>query len=73
MNLRKRGVTGGIMGVVLGSCLKINEFELQLRYYINFRINTLGKGMNSLILTYPPSNYDLNCTIANLLKGYIWQ
>ena len=26
------------------------EFELQLRYYIHFRTNTLGKDMNSLIL-----------------------
>ena len=26
------------------------EFELQSRYYVHFRINTLGKGMNPLIL-----------------------
>ena len=31
-------------GIVVG------EFELQSRYYIHFRANTLGKGMNPLIL-----------------------
>ena len=24
----------------------VSEFELQLRYYVHFRANTLGKGMN---------------------------
>ena len=28
----------------------VNEFELQSRYYVHFRTNTLGKGMNPLIL-----------------------
>ena len=28
----------------------VSEFELQLRYYVHFRANTLGKGMNLLIL-----------------------
>ena len=28
----------------------VREFEHQLRYYIHFRANTLGKGMNPLIL-----------------------
>ena len=28
----------------------VSEFILQLRYYIHFRANTLGKGMNPLIL-----------------------
>ena len=27
-----------------------SEFVLQSRYYVHFRANTLGKGMNSLIL-----------------------
>ena len=27
----------------------VNEFELQSRYYVHFRTNTLGKGMNPLI------------------------
>ena len=28
----------------------VSEFVLQLRYYVHFRANTLGKGMNPLIL-----------------------
>ena len=28
----------------------VSEFELQSRYYVYFRTNTLGKGMNPLIL-----------------------
>ena len=29
--------------------IKVSEFELQSRYYVHFRINTFGKGMNPLI------------------------
>ena len=28
----------------------VREFELHLHYYIDFRTNSLGKGMNPLIL-----------------------
>ena len=28
----------------------VREFVLQSRYYVNFRANTLGKGMHPLIL-----------------------
>ena len=28
----------------------VSEFKLQLRYYVHFWTNTLGKGMNPLIL-----------------------
>ena len=28
----------------------VREFELKSRYYVHFRANTLGKGMNPLIL-----------------------
>ena len=28
----------------------VSEFELQSRYYVHFRTNTLGKSMNPLIL-----------------------
>ena len=31
----------------------VSEFVLQSRYYVHFRANTLGKGMNPLIL--PPA------------------
>ena len=33
------------------SDILISDFEHQSRYYIQFRTNTLGKGMNSLIPT----------------------
>ena len=33
---------------------EISEFELQSHYYFHFRINTIGKGMNTLI---PRLNY----------------
>ena len=29
----------------------VNEFELQSRFYVHFRVNTFGKGMNPLILS----------------------
>ena len=45
-----------------------SEFELQLRYYIPFRTNTLGKGMNPF---YPPS-YGLNSTTTVLFEGGLW-
>ena len=34
---------------VLDCDIVINEFEFQSRYYVHFRANTFGKGMNSLI------------------------
>ena len=30
--------------------ITVSEFELQSRYYVHFRVNTLGKGINNLIL-----------------------
>ena len=41
----------------------VREFVLQSRYYVHFRANTLGKGMNT---PYPPS-CRLNSTITVLL------
>ena len=29
----------------------VSDFELQPRFYVHFRANTIGKGMNSPILT----------------------
>ena len=46
----------------------IREFELQSRYYVHFRANTLGKGMNPVI---PPS-YGLNSTTTVLLGEWVW-
>ena len=34
----------------MDSEIVVSEFELQSRYYVHFRANTLGKGMNPFIL-----------------------
>ena len=34
----------------MDSGIVVREFELQSRYYVHFRANTLGKGMNPPIL-----------------------
>ena len=39
----------GVVANVLNYDIVLSEFELQSRYNIRFRINTLGKGMTSLI------------------------
>ena len=33
----------------MDSEIEVSEFVLQSRYYVHFRENTLGKGMNPLI------------------------
>ena len=40
---------GGVINV-LDYGIVISEFELQLRYHVHSRANTLDKGMNPLIL-----------------------
>ena len=40
----------GVMVKVMDCGYVVSEFVLQSRYYIHFRANTLGKGMNLLIL-----------------------
>ena len=40
----------GVMVKAMDCRIVVSEFELQSRYYIHFRTNTLGKGMNPLIL-----------------------
>ena len=40
----------GVMVEAMDCGIVVREFVLQLRYYVHFRINTLGKGMNPLIL-----------------------
>ena len=49
MNLCPRGV----MVKAMNCGIVVREFVLQSRYYVHFRANTLGKGMNPLIL--PPT------------------
>ena len=44
-----------------------SEFELQSRYYVHIRTNTLGNGMNP---TYPPS-FGLNSTKTVLLDEWL--
>ena len=38
------------MAKAVDSWIVVSEFEVNLRYYVDFRINALGKGMNPLIL-----------------------
>ena len=40
----------GVMVKATDSGIAVSEFELQSNYYVHFRTNTLGKGMNLLIL-----------------------
>ena len=46
----------------------VREFVLQSRYYVHFRTNTLGKGIEP---SYPPS-YGLNSTTTVLLGEWLW-
>ena len=45
-----RGCRGGVMVKAMDCRIVVREFELQSRYYVHFRANTIGKGMNPLIL-----------------------
>ena len=45
-----QGFPSGVMVKVMDYGIVVSEFELQSRYYIHFWPNTLGKGMNPLIL-----------------------
>ena len=44
------GCPRGVMVKVMGCRIVVREFVLQSRYYVHFRANTVGKGMNPLIL-----------------------
>ena len=46
----KRGCPRGVMVKAMDCGIVVREFVLQSRYYVHFRANTLGKGMNPLIL-----------------------
>ena len=45
-----RGCPHGVMVKAMDYGIVVREFVLQSRYYVHFRANTLGKGMNPLIL-----------------------
>ena len=47
------GCPRGVMVKAMDCGIVVREFVLQSRYYVHFRANTLGKGMNPLIL--PPA------------------
>ena len=44
---------GGVMVKAMHCGIVVREFVLKSRYYVHFRANTLGKGMDPLIL--PPA------------------
>ena len=44
------GCPRGVMVKAMDCGIAVREFVLQSRYYVHFRANTLGKGMNPLIL-----------------------
>ena len=44
------GYPRGIMVKAMDCGIVVSEFVLQSRYYVHFQANTLGKGMNPLIL-----------------------
>ena len=44
------GCPRGVMVKAMDCGIVVREFVLQSRYYIHIRANTLGKGMNPLIL-----------------------
>ena len=46
-----KGCPRGVMVKAMDCGIVISEFVLQSRYYVHFRANTLGKGMNPVILS----------------------
>ena len=54
----------GVMVKAMDCGIIESEFELQSHYYVHFRENTLGKGMNPLILPV----YGLNSTTTVLSR-----
>ena len=42
----------GVVVIVLDCDFVVIEFELQSRYYVHFRTNALGKGMNPSTMGY---------------------
>ena len=45
-----KGCPRGVMVKAMDYGIVLSEFVLQSRYYVHFRVNTLGKSMNRLIL-----------------------
>ena len=53
---------------VLDCDIVVSEFELQLRYCVSFRTDTLRKGSNPFISTFI---YGLNSTTTVILLGMV--
>ena len=56
----------GVVPNVLDYDIVISGFEFQSRYYVYFRIITLGKGL------IPPPSYELNSPITVFLQEWLW-
>ena len=46
-----KGCPRGVMVKAMDCGIVVREFVLQSRYYVHFRVNTIGKGMNPLTLS----------------------
>ena len=44
------GIPRGVMVKAMDCGIVVSEFELEFHYYVPFQSNTVGKGMNPLIL-----------------------
>ena len=62
------GCPRGVMVKAMVCKIVPREFELQSRYYVHFRTNTLGKGINPRYLPI----YGLNSTTTVLLGEWLW-
>ena len=49
-NIAGGGCPRGVMVKAMDCGIVVSEFVFQSRYYVHLRANTLGKGMNPLIL-----------------------
>ena len=49
--VRVREYPRSVMVKAMDCGIVVSEFVLKSRYYVHFRANTLGKGMNPLILS----------------------
>ena len=49
-NITLRGCPRVVMAKAMDCGIVVSEFVLPSRYYVHFRADTLGKGMNPLIL-----------------------
>ena len=48
-HVRAWGILRGVVDNVLDCSFEASEFDLQVPYYVHFRISNLGKGMKILI------------------------